>query len=59
MASLLYISTFAASSFIRNNQIDFARLFAIYALVGDPYDGDYHILCYSTIALLMLSHFLF
>ena len=57
--SLLQISTSAVSSLIRDRWIDFNRLFAVYALVGDLDDRDYQILRRSAMALAMLSHFLF
>ena len=59
MAFLLHISYSTASSLIRDRQIDFDRLFPIYALVGDPDDRDYQILRCSAMVLAMLSHFLF
>ena len=58
-ASLLHISFSVASSFIRDCQIDFNRLFAIYAPIRNPDDEDYQILRHSTMTLSMLSHFLF
>ena len=39
MASLLHISSPTVSLFIKDRQIDFDPLFAIYTPVGDPNDG--------------------
>ena len=41
MASMFRTSISVANSFIRDRQIDFARLFVVYTLVGDLDDGDY------------------